>query len=139
VVTKRAITPRATLAPEVLALLPQHGIYVAGGGTKSAPWRIVVDADNNTIIGALANKPNAPLDKVRSRDLSARNEVLLMRLAEDAWREVPPNQPPDPTPGYDEIMIVVDGDDAFFLQGQGPIRRPLAAKAIIELRAAAGL
>ena len=45
----------------------------------------------------------------------------------------------DPTADYDEIFVVLDGDDAFYLQGFGPIRRPVAAQAIIEFRAAAGL
>jgi hypothetical protein len=139
VTTKRVITPRAKLPAELLGRLPQHGIYVEGSGTKSRAWRIVIDADTDQIVVGTAREPNAPIDKLKIRELSQRNEVLLMRLAEDAWREVPPSRPPDPTPGYDEIMIVVDGDDAFFLQGHGPIVEPLAAKAIVELRAAAGL
>lgn len=40
---------------------------------------------------------------------------------------------------YDELVIVADGDDVFFLEGYGPIRRPIAAKAITELRAIAKL
>ena len=143
VTTPRVITARAKLPEAVKPLLPQHGIYIAGGGLVSSAWRVVIDADANTIYGGTASAANAPsfgtMDKEKRRELSPRNEVLLMRLAEDAWREVPPKDPGDPTADYDEIMIVVDGDDAFYLQGFGPIRRPLAAKAIIELRAAAGL
>jgi hypothetical protein len=143
VTTPRAITPRAKLPDAVKPLLPQHGIYLAGGGLVSSAWRVVIDTDANTIYGGTASEANAPsygkMDKEKRKDLSPRNEVLLMRLAEDAWREVPPKETIDPTVDYDEIMIVLDGDDAFYLQGYGPIRRPLAAKAIIELRAAAGL
>lgn len=143
VTTKRVITPRGKLPAAIRPLLPEHGIYIAGGGLVSSAWRVVVDVDKNTIYGGTASTPNTasfgPMEKEKTRDLSQRNEVLLMRLVEDAWREEPPKQPPDPTADYDEVMIVVDGDDAFYLQGFGPIRRPLAAKAIIELRAAAGL
>jgi hypothetical protein len=143
VTTKRVITPRAKLPEAIRPLLPQHGIYVAGGGLVSSAWRVVVDVDANTIYGGTARGANAPsfgkMEKEQTRALSQRNEVLLMRMAEDAWREVPPNERPDPTADYDEIFVVLDGDDAFYLQGFGPIRRPLAAKAIIELRAAAGL
>ena len=45
----------------------------------------------------------------------------------------------EPTADYDEIVIVCDGDDCFFLEGYGPIKRPAAAKLIEMLRAAGGL
>jgi hypothetical protein len=60
-------------------------------------------------------------------------------LAADAWAEPPPSQPPVGTADYDEILIIADGDDTFFLQGFGPIRRPAAAKLIEMLRAAGAL
>ncbi len=63
----------------------------------------------------------------------------MTKLGEDVWREAPPKEAVNPTADYDEIFVVLDGDDAFYLQGFGPIRRPVAAKAIIEFRAAAGL
>jgi hypothetical protein len=47
--------------------------------------------------------------------------------------------PPDPVAGYDEFFVVADGDELFFLQGHGPIKRPKAVSAIEALRAAAAL
>jgi hypothetical protein len=140
---QRAVTPRHALPGAILPHLPVHGIYVAGGGLMSSAWRVVIDSDANTIYAGTNAKPGSSslgaLEQERRKDLSPRNEALLMRLAEDAWREPPPATPPDPTADYDEILIVLDGEAAFFLEGFGPIRRPLAAKAITEIRAAAGL
>lgn len=139
----RSSTPRSKLPAAIQPLLPRHGIYVAGGGLVSSAWRVVLDLEAKTLYGGSAAASNAPssgpMDKELRKDLSPRNEKLLMELANAAWTEVPPDEPLDPTVDYDEIFIVVSGDDAFFLQGFGPIRRPLAAKAIVELRAAAGL
>lgn len=138
----RAITPRAKLPAAIASLVPTHGVYIAGGGLVSAPWRVVVDYDKKTIYGG-TSKAAGPsfgkLEKESTKELSPRNEVLLVKLAEDAWREPPPRVPPDPTADYDEIFVVLDGDDTFYLEGYGPIRQPLAAKAIIEFRAAAGM
>lgn len=139
----RAITPRTKLPPAIAALLPTHGVYIAGGGLVSTPWRVVVDLDKKTIYGGTSKTANTPsfgkMDKESTKPLSPRNEVLLVKLAEDAWREPPPKSPAEPTADYDEIFVVLDGDDTFYLQGFGPIRQPLAAKAIIEFRAAAGM
>ncbi|MEO8705715.1 MAG: hypothetical protein ABI867_37130 [Kofleriaceae bacterium] len=142
VITKRVVTARTALPKAIQPLLPAHGIYVAGGGLMSSAWRVVIDADANTIAVGTNAKPGSSsvaMQNEQRKDLSPRNETLLMRLAEDAWREPPPKAASDPTADYDEILVVLDGDDAFFLEGFGPIRRPLAAKAIIEIRAAAGL
>ncbi len=140
---KRTLTPRTKLPPAIAALLPAHGVYIAGGGLVSTPWRVVVDYDKKTIYGGTSKQANGPsfgkMDKEATKELSPRNEVLLTKLAEDAWREEPPKGLLDPTADYDEIFVVTDGDEAFYLQGYGPIRRPLASKAIIEFRAAAGM
>ncbi len=137
------VTPRAKLPPAIQPLLPAHGVYVAGGGLVSTAWRVVVDYDKKTIYGGTAKLANAPsfgaMSKEATSSLSPRNEVHLTRLAEDVWREEPPKDRIDPTADYDEIFVVLDGDDAFYLQGYGPIRRPIASQAIIEFRAAAGL
>ena len=139
----RPITPRSKLPAAIQPLLPRNGIYVAGGGLVSSAWRVVLDLDAKTLYGGSATAANAPsfgkMDKETTRPLSPRNEQHLMELGHAAWHEVPPTTPPDPTVDYDEVFIVVEGDDAFYLQGYGPIRRPTAAQAIIELRAAAGL
>jgi hypothetical protein len=124
-------------------LLPRNGIYAAGGGLVSAPWRVVVDLDAKTIYGGSSSTTNAPsfgaMDREATKELSPRNGSHLMGLAHAAWNEPAPRTPPDPTVDYDEIFIVLEGDVTFFLEGYGPIRRPEAAKAIVELRAAAGL
>jgi hypothetical protein len=139
----RPITPRSKLPTAVLPLLPTHGVYAAGGGLVSSAWRVVLDLDAKTLYGGTASASNAPsfgpMDKESTKDLSPRNEQHLMGLAHAAWNEPPPSTPSDPTADYDEVLIVLEGEDAFFVQGYGPIRRAAAAKAIIELRAAAGL
>jgi len=137
------VTPRSKLPPAIQSLLPTRGVYIAGGGLVSSAWRVVVDYDKRTIYGGSASEANAPsfgkMPEEATRELSPRNEVHLSKLAEDVWREAPPKEPGDPTADYDEIFVVLDGGDTFYLQGFGPIRRPVAAKAIIEFRAAAGL
>jgi len=141
--TNRQITPRDKLPDVIKPLLPQRGFYAAGGGMVSSAWRVVVDRDAKTIFAGTAAGPNASsfgkLDTEATKPLSQRNDVHLTELAEDAWREPPSTDRPNPTADYDEILIVVDGNDAFLLQGYGPIKQPRAAKAIEELRAAAGL
>lgn len=139
----RPITPRAKLPAAIQPLLPKHGVYVAGGGLVSSAWRIVIDLDARTIYAGTADRSNAPsfgpMDKESTKELSPRNQELLMGLANAAWAEPPATDPPRPTADYDEIFVVLEGDDTFFLEGFGPIRQPAAAKAIVEIRAAAGL
>jgi hypothetical protein len=139
----RPVTPRSKLPAAILPLLPKNGVYTAGGGLMSPPWRVVLDLDAKTLYGGSATKANAPstgpMDKEQKKDLSPRNQELLMGLAHAAWSEPASKDPPDPTADYDEVFVVLEGDDAFFLEGYGPIRQPGAAKAIVELRAAAGL
>ncbi|MBL0212816.1 MAG: hypothetical protein IPQ07_02920 [Myxococcales bacterium] len=139
----RRITPRTKLPAALLPLLPRNGVYVAGGGLVSSAWRVVLDLDARTLYGGSAAASNAsslgPMDKEATKDLSQRNQELLMGLANAAWNEPPSKERPDPTADYDEIFIVLEGDNTFFLEGFGPIRQPAAVKAIVELRAAAGL
>ena len=139
----RPITARSKLPANVVPLVPQHGIYAAGGGLTSAPWRVVVDDDANTLFAGSSKTQNAPsfgkLDKEQAQPLSPRNKDYFAKLADDAWREPAPSTPPEPTADYDEILIACDGDDCFFLVVYGPIKRPAAAKLIEMLRAAGGL
>lgn len=139
---ERRLTPREKLPEVVKPLLPQRGFYAAGGGLVSSAWRVVVDRDAKTIYGGTAAGPNAAsfgkMDKEATRPLSQRNDAHLTEVCEAAWREAPVPAT-DAMADYDEILIIVDGDNAFFLQGFGPIKSPAAAKAIEELRAAAGL
>jgi hypothetical protein len=45
----RTSIARRELPPELTALVPAHGVYLAGGGEKSAVFRVVVDTDAKTI------------------------------------------------------------------------------------------
>ena len=140
---ERQITSREKLPQPILPLLPQRGIYAAGGGLVSSAWRIVVDRDAKTIYSGTAAGPNAQsfgkMDSEATKALSPRNDRHLAELAETAWREPPAKDHPNATADYDEILIIVDGADAYYLQGFGPIKQPVAAKMIEELRAAAGM
>jgi hypothetical protein len=139
----REITPRSKLPRALQAVVPQHGVYAAGGGLMSSPWRVVVDTDANTIYGGSGKQAGeSSLDKLeheRTQPLTPRNRDRLVALANDAWTEPVPATRPDPIADYDEILIVADGESCFYLDGYGPIKRPLAAKTIEEMRAAAGL
>jgi hypothetical protein len=55
---ERPITPRSKLPANVAPLVPQHGIYAAGGGLTSAPWLIVVDDDANTMFAGASKQAN---------------------------------------------------------------------------------
>jgi hypothetical protein len=141
--TQRQVTPRAKLPAAIQPLLPKHGIYAAGGGLTSAPWRVVVDTDAMTIFAGSSVQQNAPsfgkLDKEATNPLTAPNRDHLMKLAADAWSEPEPATRAEPIADYDEILVVADGDDTFYLEGYGPIRRTAAAKLLTDLRAAGGL
>ncbi|HUS32375.1 MAG TPA: hypothetical protein VMZ53_27935 [Kofleriaceae bacterium] len=119
---------RRELPADLAPLVPKHGAVATGGGVKSPSFRVIVDTDAKTISSA-----------ERSRELTPRNEQYLMQLCADAWSEPAPATPPDKVEGYEEFLIIADGDEVFFLEGHGPITRPAAAKAIEALRAAAAL
>lgn len=139
----RQLTPRDKLPDVIKPLLPQRGYYAAGGGMVSSAWRVVVDRDAKTIFAGTSAGANAAsfgkMDTESTKPLSDRNDVHLTELAEAAWREPPSRDRQNATVDYEEILILVDGNDAFYLQGFGPITQPRAAAAIEELRAAAGL
>lgn len=138
----RTSIARRELPPEIGVLVPQHGVYLAGGGEKSEVFRVIVDTDAKTIYTA-KGPPGAGLHgnlaDERTRELTPRNEAHLMRLCADAWQEPASATEEDPVQGYDEYFIVADGNELFFLRGKGPIKRPRAVKAIEALRAAAAL
>ena len=71
-------------------LVPQRGVYLAGGGEKSEVFRVVVDTDAKTIYsgkGPAASPLHGKLPDERTRELTPRNEEHLMRLCGDAWGE----------------------------------------------------
>jgi hypothetical protein len=138
----RTSIARRELPAEIQPLVPQRGVYLAGGGERSAVFRVVVDTDAKTIYsgtGPAASPLHGTLADGRTRELTPRNEEHLMRLCGDAWSEGAPAHAAEPVEGYDEFLIIADGDRLFFLQGHGPIKQPKALKAIEALRAAAAL
>jgi hypothetical protein len=118
-------------------LLPKHGMYAAGGGTKSTPWRTVVDLDAETVTSSNSQTVGAmwfgKLDHELTRRLTEKEHVELIKLAERAWHEPMPTLT-SPTAEYDEVLVAVDGDDVFFLEGYGPIRPPKAAALLNTLK-----
>lgn len=139
--TLRPTVARRELPKVLAALVPKHGVLTTGGGVKSPVFRVIVDTDAKTIISGSAPAGSALGEKLadeKTRELTPRNEQHLMQLCADAWSE---NAAPstDRVEGYDEYLIIADGEELFLLQGHGPITRPLAAKAIEMLRAAAAL
>jgi hypothetical protein len=141
-VVMRKSVPRNELPAEIQPLVPLHGVYLAGGGSSSTVFRVVVDTDAKTIYTGTspAGTPlHGTLAEERTRELTPANEQHLMKLCADAWTEPAPASPSDPVEGYDEILVVADNAELFFLHEQGPITRPAAVKAIEALRAAAAL
>ncbi len=138
----RATVSRADVPVAIQKLLPKHGVLLAGGGDKSPVFRIIVDTDAKTIYSGKA-PPETPLHGAladeRTRELTPPNEQHLMQLCMDAQSEPAPDVAPERVVGYDEILVIVDGDNVFYLPGRGPITRPHAVKAIEALRAAAAL
>ena len=139
--TLRPTIARRELPAELAALVPKHGVLTTGGGVKSPVFRVVVDTDGKTIISGSAPAGTAlggKLTDEKTRELTPRNEQHLMQLCADAWSETAPAST-DSVDGYNEFLIIADGEELFLLEGHGPIKRPLAAKAIEMLRAAAAL
>lgn len=140
---KTHVATHADLPRAIQKLVPAHGLYAAGGGLTSSPWRIIVDIDAKTISSGTAAKHNAPsfgpMDAEASHPLADDDKQRLMQLASASRSEPQIGLPHAPTADYDEILVVADGDDVFFENGFGPIRRPNATKLIAELRKLAGL
>jgi hypothetical protein len=139
---QRATVTRSEIPAEVGALVPIHGIYLAGGGTKSQAFRVIVDTDAKTIYSgtAPAGSPiHGAMTEERTLELTPRNEEHLAKLCADAWNEPPPSTDSPRVEGYDEVLVCAKANELFYLEGDGPITRPAAVKAIEALRAAAGL
>jgi hypothetical protein len=136
---------RAALPAELQPFVPTHGIYLAGGGARSTVFRVIVDSDAHTIYTGTspAGSPlHGKLAEESTRELTHANEQHLLELCLDAWSEAPPATPPSKVEDYDEYFVIsgiADDSTVFLLHEQGPIQRPLAAKAIEAIRAAAAL
>jgi len=141
-VAMRKAIPRNELPTEIQPLVPTRGVYLTGGGASSTVFRVIVDTDAKTIYTGTspAGSPlHGKMAEERTRELTPANEQHLMKLCADAWAERAPDAPSDPVEGYDEILVVADNAELFFLHERGPIKRPAAVKAIEALRAAAAL
>ena len=136
-VPPRTSKPRASLPQAIQPVLPKRGIYAAGGGLTSSPWRVVVDQDAGTIkagTAAGANKPSfGPMDKESTATPDAASLKELGALADKTWREErQPNL--HPIADYDEIVVLLDGDETFMIQGFGPIRTGAAKELLDRLK-----
>jgi len=139
--TRQSIA-RRELPTELQPLVPRHGAVTTGGGVKSPVFRVIVDTDAKTIYTGSAPAGSTLAGKLpaeRTRELTPANEHHLMQLCADAWSEPAPVTAPERVAGYNEYLIVADGDEIFFVDGRGPITRPAAARAIEALRAAGAL
>jgi hypothetical protein len=136
----RRVVARASLPQVIRPNLPGRGVYAAGGGLVSSAWRVVVDFGDGELRAGWTRRPSAPsygpMEKETKRKLQAAEVAELQGLTEKAWRAPEPPLSP-PIADYDEILIAVDRDDAFFLQGYGPIRAAEAEAVIDRLRALA--
>ncbi len=130
---ERPTVPRDKLPKVVQPLLPGRGIYAAGGGLTSAPWRIRL-----TLAGELrAGTAKAGGSFVEMTERIKRLDETTLRgvieLADRAWREQrEPNL--HPTADYDEILIFVDGKDGWLVEGYGPLRGGAAEELVARLR-----
>jgi hypothetical protein len=133
----RRNTARVANPVTIQPLLPKHGIYASGGGRTSRPWRVIVDLVAKTINSATGDRegmlPHDKLDHESTRPLTDAEQFDLTGLAERAWREPMPVLLA-PTGDYDEILVSVDGEDIFFLEGFGPIRPAEAALLVGKLK-----
>jgi hypothetical protein len=133
---------RSELPAEIVAVLPNHGVYLAGGGTRSAVFRVIVDTDGKAIYTGTAPAGTPVLGAMaegRTRALTPRNEEHLVGLCADARNEAAAQAASNPVEGYEEWLVIANGDELFVLHERGPIKRPKAMRAVEALRAAAAL
>jgi hypothetical protein len=136
----RRTTKLDTLPVTIRPLLPTHGIYAAGGGSASKPWRAIVDLSANTVTTSTGKTvgmmPFEKLDMETTRPLTDIERTDFMSLAEHAWREPMPVLE-HPTGTYGEVLVAIDGENTFYLDGFGPVRPPAAAALVARLKAIA--
>ena len=137
----RRNTPLAIVPGTVQPLLPKHGIYAHGGGTATTPWRTIVDLDAGTVTAATSSSVGGlPFDKMEhtsTRPLTDAERTVFTGLSERAWREPMPTLS-HPTGDYGEVLATTDGDDAFYLDGFGPMQPAAAAALVNKLKLIAG-
>lgn len=123
------------------ALLPKHGIAVHTWGL-AGDVLIVIDRDASSL-RTLSNLMTEGGKQDKTRKLDSVQLDKLMTAAFDAWHEDETGPMPSAT-DIREDLIVLDGDEAFYLSGH-PITtgagdktgRPAAGKAMIAIYKAA--
>ena len=138
----RSPVARTRLPKEIQTQLPRRGIYAVGGGFLSSAWRLVLDADAGTLCLGTSSRQGAPsygaMEKERTHRLTPEKQAELMKRAREACEAPPPGFPPDFIADYQELLVLLEGDDALVVDGYGPIRQEEGRRAIDALRAAAG-
>jgi len=122
------------------SLLPVHGVVVHAWGLRGDSL-IAIDSDANTLRKVEHLLGEKPRD--RTRKLDKRAVEILMAAALEAWDETATGPTPSAT-DVREDLIVLDGDEAFYLSGK-PIHtlgseatgRPAAARALAAIYRAA--
>jgi hypothetical protein len=119
--------------------LPRRGIAVKSAGL-GGDSEIIIDADASTIRERDKLMGAKPTDTTHK--LSAAQLDKLMKLADAAWREEP-SGPMSEATDVREDLIVIDGDELFFLRGfpitvSGGTKtgRPAASEALLAIYAA---
>jgi hypothetical protein len=137
-----AVARKALITPHTdQASIPKHGIVVHSWGLGGDSM-VVIDQDASTMRVVENIMGKDPSDKTRKLDRKRVDE--LMKVAFAAWHEDPTGDMPSAT-DIREDLIVVDGDEAFYLSGH-PITallseqetgRPAAARAMTAIYKAA--
>ena len=125
--------PRDKLPKVLQPLLPERGIYAAGGGLTSAPWRIRLTLAGELSAGTAKSGASFAEMAETAKRLDEPTVRGVLELADRAWRDTrEPN--PHPTADYDEILIFVDGEDAWLVEGYGPLLGGAAEELVARLR-----
>jgi len=117
------------------ALLPLHGVVAHAWG-MNGDTLIAIDSDKSTVHVVSTIMSKKPVDKMFEAKFEKVDAV--MKLALMAWHENPTGEMPSAT-DIREDLIVLDGDEAFYLSGH-PISshgmetgRPHASEAITAI------
>ncbi len=130
---ERPTLPREKLPKVVQPLLPERGIYAAGGGLTSAPWRIRLTLAGELRAGTAKSGASFADMQESTKKIDEATLRGVLEVADRAWRE---RREPNlhPTADYDEILIFVDGNDAWLVEGYGPLRGGAAEELVARLR-----
>lgn len=132
----RIQTPIERIPEEIHRHLWPEGIYAAGGGSASAPWRISLSLAG-LLEAAESDERGARATGVLQRQWFVHVPAAAMReivaLADRTWRELRP-QPRHPSTSYSEVLAIRDHRAAYFFDGRGAIRGGAAEALIARVR-----